>query len=63
MEAAGLVESAATRREPVRTLVIRGISDLGHERKKDLDKIGKGGLRRLAMRNATSCCSPCWMRE
>jgi nucleoside phosphorylase len=53
MEAAGLVEAAATRAEPIRALVIRGISDLGDERKSKLDAIGKGGLRRLAMRNAT----------
>ncbi|WP_309896005.1 hypothetical protein [Archangium sp.] len=53
MEAAGLLEAAATRVEPSRALVIRGISDLGDERKSKLDAIGKGGLRRLAMRNAT----------
>ena len=53
MEAAGAVEAAITRKNPVRTVVIRGISDLGDDRKAALDAIGKGGLRRLAMRNAT----------
>jgi nucleoside phosphorylase len=53
MEAAGLVESAFTRANPPRTLVLRGISDLGDERKSRFDMIDDGGLRRLAMRNAT----------
>ena len=39
--------------EPARTLIIRGISDYGDKRKKQLDKVGEGALRRYAMRNAT----------
>lgn len=34
-------------------LVIRGISDLGDERKRELDRMDGGAIRRLAMRNAT----------
>lgn len=53
MESAGgalaLYEGASTARH----LVIRGISDYGDERKKDLDAIGNGGIRTLAMENAT----------
>ena len=52
MEAVGLVRSATERTRPIRALVIRGISDLGDDRKSDLDAVGAGGLRRLAMRNA-----------
>ena len=33
-------------------MMLRGISDFGDKRKKDLDKIGRGGLRRYAMSNA-----------
>jgi hypothetical protein len=35
-------------------MMLRGISDFGDKRKKELDKIGKGGLRRYAMGNAIS---------
>lgn len=51
--AAGLAQAAHRRIDPVRTLVIRGISDLGDERKRELDRTDGGAIRRLAMRNAT----------
>jgi len=54
MESAGLVASAFKRVNPTRTLVIRGISDYGDERKATLDSLGEGSLRRLAMHNATA---------
>ncbi len=53
MESAGFMEAAVKRMEPARTLVIRGISDYGDDRKSDLDAVGEGVLRRYAMRNAT----------
>jgi nucleoside phosphorylase len=53
MESAGLMAAAMRRVEPARTLIIRGISDYGDKRKKQLDKVGEGALRRYAMRNAT----------
>jgi nucleoside phosphorylase len=53
MESAGLMSAAMRRVEPARTLIIRGISDYGDKRKKQLDKMGDGALRRYAMRNAT----------
>lgn len=53
MESAGFMAAAVRRMEPARTLVIRGISDYGDERKHDLDAVGEGALRRYAMRNAT----------
>ena len=52
MESGGLMRAAHARREPVRSLVLRGISDLADDRKKELDDIGEGALRRYAMRNA-----------
>ncbi len=54
MESAGLVASAFKRVNPTRTLVLRGISDSGDERKATLDALGEGSLRRLAMHNATA---------
>jgi nucleoside phosphorylase len=53
MEAAGLM--IATHMDPGRcdALVIRGVSDLGDERKSKLDGIGGGAVRRYAMENAT----------
>jgi WD40 repeat protein/nucleoside phosphorylase len=53
MESAGLMASAIKRIEPKRTLVIRGISDYGDERKSMLDSVEGGALRRYAMHNAT----------
>lgn len=52
MESGGVLETAYSHISPARTLVIRGISDFGDSRKKELDQIGEGALRRYAMRNA-----------
>ncbi|REG28946.1 WD40 repeat protein [Archangium gephyra] len=54
MESAGLMAAAFRNVDPRRTLILRGISDLGDERKADLDKTGAGALRSHAMRNATT---------
>jgi nucleoside phosphorylase len=53
MEAGGLMAAAHTRAGTTRTLVLRGISDFGDERKQELDRLGGGALRQYAMRNAT----------
>lgn len=53
MEAAGLARSASLRQDPVRIMVIRGVSDAGDEEKSALDAVGEGVFRGLAMRNAT----------
>jgi nucleoside phosphorylase/tetratricopeptide (TPR) repeat protein len=53
MESAGLMAAAVRRTVPARTLVVRGISDYGDERKGELDAVEQGALRRYAMRNAT----------
>jgi nucleoside phosphorylase len=50
MESAGVLTAAHSR--GTQTLIIRGISDFSDERKKRLDKIGGGILRRYAMNNA-----------
>jgi nucleoside phosphorylase len=50
MESAGVMTAAHTR--SISTLIIRGISDYCDKRKKSLDRIGNGGLRRYAMGNA-----------
>jgi nucleoside phosphorylase len=54
MESGGLMAAAFKRVEAGHTLVIRGISDYGDERKRDLDALGEGALRRYAMHNATA---------
>ena len=54
MESGGAMASAYERTEPKRTMVLRGISDYGDERKTQLDKVGGGVLRRLGMQNATA---------
>jgi nucleoside phosphorylase len=54
MEAGGMARAAVKRTQPISWLVIRGISDLGDKRKSEFDSTGDGGLRKLAMRNATS---------
>jgi len=53
MESGGVVISSHKRDIPIRTLVLRGISDRGDERKAEADAVGKGALRRYAMRNVT----------
>ncbi|UQA57153.1 tetratricopeptide repeat protein [Polyangium aurulentum] len=52
MESAAVLLAAQTRGTPKRALAIRGISDHGDDRKKALDEIGGGSLRKYAMRNA-----------
>jgi nucleoside phosphorylase len=52
MEAAGMMTAAEYWREGVKTLVVRGISDHVDANKSELDAIGDGALRRLAMANA-----------
>jgi nucleoside phosphorylase len=51
MEAAGVLAAVHRQLDPQRTMVIRGISDFGDERKKELDRIAKGVFRVFAMRN------------
>ncbi|TKJ35671.1 MAG: hypothetical protein CEE38_13740 [Planctomycetes bacterium B3_Pla] len=53
MESAGVALAVYEECRNTRLLVIKGISDYGDERKKELDKIGKGKIRKLAMQNAT----------
>lgn len=52
MEAAGMMAAAEYQREPVETLVVRGISDHVDADKSEVDAVGDGALRRLAMENA-----------
>mgnify|MGYP001953864656 CR=1 FL=1 len=52
MEAAGMMAAAEYAREPVQTLVLRGISDHVDADKERADAIGDGALRQLAMDNA-----------
>ncbi|HRI68747.1 MAG TPA: hypothetical protein PK156_31175 [Polyangium sp.] len=52
METAGVYMSAQEYGKVTRAFAIRGISNYGDERKKKLDEIGGGALRRYAMRNA-----------
>ena len=51
MESGGVLSSVYSHSEPKSTLILRGISDFGDDRKKELDSIGKGGIRRYAMNN------------
>lgn len=53
MESAGPASAAWARVAPVPVLVVRGISDLGDERKGGHDAAGHGAIRRLAMGNAS----------
>jgi nucleoside phosphorylase len=52
MESAGFLMAAWEVVRSQHTLVLRGISDYGDTRKSKLDRIGEGGLRKYAMRNA-----------
>jgi nucleoside phosphorylase len=54
MEAAGMLTAVYSHADPKKTLILRGISDLADERKKELDAVGKGAIRRYAMNNAIS---------
>ncbi|MCP4548018.1 MAG: AAA family ATPase [bacterium] len=52
MESGGMLAAIASRSDPARSLILRGISDFGDKRKQKLDRIGKGAIRRYAMNNA-----------
>ncbi|NEO98248.1 MAG: 5'-methylthioadenosine/S-adenosylhomocysteine nucleosidase [Symploca sp. SIO2E9] len=52
MEGGGMLGAVYSKDNPEKTLILRGISDFGDERKQELDQIGKGGIRRYAMNNA-----------
>lgn len=53
MEAYGFVKAVLNPLKASSTVVLRGISDFGDERKKELDQVGGGGaIRRYAVRNA-----------
>ncbi len=52
MEGGGVLAAVYERADPTRSLILRGVSDFGDARKQELDEIGSGGLRRVAMRNA-----------
>ena len=52
MESAGVARACQDRKKPVPFLMIRGISDFSDERKKILDNIQKGILRKYAMNSA-----------
>jgi nucleoside phosphorylase len=52
MEAAGVLATLYARADLKRSLILRGISDYGDERKKELDEVKAGALRRYAMCNA-----------
>ncbi|MDJ0797411.1 MAG: SIR2 family protein [Calothrix sp. MO_167.B12] len=52
MESYGFMYASKNKAKPEKTLILRGISDYGDERKKQFDKIGDGALRRYAMHNA-----------
>lgn len=54
MEAAGLLTAMWKAGRENQTLVLRGISDTGDENKANLDGVGKGAIRRFAMRNAAA---------
>jgi nucleoside phosphorylase len=54
MEAGGLMAAVSEKVDLTRTLILRGISDYGDERKAELDKVRDGALRRYAMRNTFS---------
>lgn len=53
METVGLSRAAHKRLDTVRVLALRGISDFGDGRKAELDGVGGGVFRRVAMRNAS----------
>jgi nucleoside phosphorylase len=51
MEAGGMLSAMYSSGLPARSLVLRGVSDFGDQRKAELDQVGSGGLRKYAMRN------------
>lgn len=63
MESAAVVQAAhANGIRNGRVLVVRGISDLADGAKAEIDSIGKGALRRIALRNAAQLASHCISR-
>lgn len=52
MEGGAMLAAVYSRGDLSRSLMLRGVSDFGDKRKGALDRIGKGGLRRYATRNA-----------
>jgi len=52
MEGGGMLSSVYGKADPERTMILRGISDLGDSRKTTFDRIAQGGIRRCAMNNA-----------
>jgi len=52
METAGVYDAAWLRTPPPRVIAIRGISDFGDHRKRQLEDAAKESFRQLAMRNA-----------
>lgn len=52
MESGGILTAIYDLIDPSKSLVLRGVSDYGDERKKKLDQIKDGVLRRYAMHNA-----------
>jgi nucleoside phosphorylase len=54
MESAGVLDAAHIRTPAPRTLIVRGISDYGDERKKLIEDTTRGAFRRLAIHNATA---------
>jgi nucleoside phosphorylase len=52
MESGGFLAAVSAATLPAHSLVLRGVSDYGDERKAQLDRIGQGVLRRYAMANA-----------
>lgn len=54
MESAGFLQAADGREAPIRTMVVRGVSDFANEKKKELDSVGDGVWRRYAMYSAGS---------
>jgi nucleoside phosphorylase len=54
MEAAGVLTATQGREVPVKTIILRGISDFSDERKRELDQVGNGVWRRYAMYGAAT---------
>lgn len=60
MEAVGVMTAMFESAGHERALVLRGVSDYSDERKKSLDAIDKGALRRAAVDNAVRFLSLCF---
>ena len=51
MEGGGALAAVYSVAEPSHTMMLRGISDFGDDRKRKFDNLGGGGIRQYAMRN------------